>query len=132
MSVSSIFRMLLSANSISCRRPSHSTCEANTVIRSMKVLISMKRFYPKELWRQLWLFQPCCKCKRGASPAWLFDHDDLCEECFQKRDCEICGKNPCACETCETCGVAPFWRCACRLTEEEIARIKDDPDEVFF
>jgi hypothetical protein len=38
----------------------------NTVIRFMKILVSsdMKKFYPRDLHLQMWLFQPCCKCKR--------------------------------------------------------------------
>ena len=39
--------------------------------------------------------------------------------------CEVCGKEPCICEACERCGIAPFWNCKCRLTKEEIARIKE-------
>ena len=46
--------------------------------------------------------------------------------------CEVCRKDPCTCEACDRCHVKPFWNCACRLTEEEIARIKEDLDEVFF
>jgi hypothetical protein len=46
--------------------------------------------------------------------------------------CEVCSENPCGCEACDRCNVKPFWNCACRLTKEDIARIKEDPDEVFF